>query len=180
MDSRYTEGFGRGVTEKEVVDIDRGNPLVTIVADLAAPTGIPDASFDCFIFTQTLQYIYDVRSAIAHAHRILKPGGTLLATVPGVVSPIDHSNDYWRFTPASCSALFGEFFGPESIRVRAYGNVLTAVAFLKGMAHEELTVQELETDDSRFTIVVSVCAAKGRTRPTDASRLSSHGNSLHA
>jgi hypothetical protein len=161
-DSAYTEQFGTGVTRKEVLDVDPENPFATIVADLASPNVIPDASFDCFILTQTLQYIYETRAAIAHAHRILKPGGALLATVPAV-SPIvaeNHLTDYWRFTPESCTALFGEIFGPDSIRVRSYGNMLTAIAFLAGMAHEELTERELAAHDERFTMLISVSAMK--------------------
>ena len=161
-DSAYTEQFGTDVTRKDVLDIDPENPLATIVADLASPNVIPDARFDCFILTQTLQYIYETRVAIAHAHRILKPGGSLLATVPAVSPIVDESNltDYWRFTPESCSALFGEIFGHDSIRVRSYGNMLTAIAFLVGMAHEELTGRELAAHDERFAILISVTAVK--------------------
>ena len=161
-DSAYTEQFGTGVTAKDVLDIDPGNPVATIVADLASPNVIPDASFDCFILTQTLQYIYEMRVAITHAHRILKPGGSLLATVPAVSPIVDESNltDYWRFTPQSCSALFGEIFGHDSIRVRSYGNMLTAIAFLVGMAHEELTERELAAHDERFAMLISVSALK--------------------
>jgi len=36
------------------------------------------------VFTQTLHLIYDVRSAIRTLHRVLKPGGVLLATFPGI------------------------------------------------------------------------------------------------
>jgi SAM-dependent methyltransferase len=161
-DSTYTEWFGNDVTEKEILDIDAENPLATIVADLAAPSVIPDASFDCFILTQTLQYIYEARAAVAHAHRILTPAGALLATVPAVSPIVDENQlaDYWRFTPASCAGLFGDVFGHESIRVCAYGNMLTAIAFLAGIAHEELTGQELEAHDSRFAMLVSVSAVK--------------------
>lgn len=161
-DSAYTEQFGTGVTRKEVLDIDPENPLATIVADLASPDVIPDASFDCFILTQTLQYIYETRAAIAQAHRILKLGGALLATVPAV-SPIvaeTYLTDYWRFTPESCAALFGEIFGHDSIRVRSYGNMLTGIAFLAGIAHEELTERELAAHDKRFTMLISVSAMK--------------------
>jgi SAM-dependent methyltransferase len=162
MDSTYTERFGTDVTQKDVVDIDPHNSLATIVTHLAAADAIPDETFDCFILTQTLQYIYDLRSAIAHAHRFLKPGGALLATLPAL-SPIvddDWLTDYWRFTPASCAALFGDVFGHESIRVREYGNVLTAIAFLAGMAYEELTPQELETHDSHLAMLIAVSAVK--------------------
>jgi hypothetical protein len=161
-DTAYTERFGAGVTKKDVLDINVANPVATIVADLAAAEEIPEDTFDCFILTQTLQLVYDVRSAVGHAHRILKPRGVLLVTVPAV-SPVvddDQLTDYWRFTPASSTSLFGDVFGRESIRVRAYGNVLTAIAFLTGMAQEELTAQELETHDSRFSMLISVAAVK--------------------
>jgi SAM-dependent methyltransferase len=161
-ESMYTDRFGTGVTQRDVLDIDAANPLATVIADLAAADAIPDDAFDCFILTQTLQLIYDARSAIAHAHRIIRPGGALLVTVP-TLSPIvddEQLTDYWRFTPASCTALFGDIFGPGSIRVRSYGNVLTSIAFLEGMAQEELTLQELDTHDGRFAMLLSVCAVK--------------------
>jgi hypothetical protein len=142
----YTDRFGSGVIKKDVLDIDPGNPLTTVIADLVSADSIPDATYDCFILTQTLQLIYDTRSAIAHARRILKSDGVLLVTVP-VVSPIvddNHLTDYWRFTVASCTQLFEEAFESDSIRARPHGNLLSAIAFLAGMAHEELTSDELE------------------------------------
>jgi SAM-dependent methyltransferase len=161
-DSAYTESLGSSVVQSDVLDVDRGNPLATIVADLAAADAIPDEAFDCVILTQTLQYIFDARSAVGHAHRILKPGGALLVTVPAVSPIVDDGEltDYWRFTPASCEELFGDAFGRDAIDVRAYGNVLTSIAFLAGMAHEELAPHELETHDSRFTLLLSVYALK--------------------
>jgi SAM-dependent methyltransferase len=161
-ESMYTDRFGSGVIKKDVLDIDPGNPLATVVADLASADSIPDAIYDCFILTQTLQLIYDARSAISHARRILKPGGALLVTVPVVSQIVDdnHLTDYWRFTVASCTLLFEEAFGSDSIRVRPHGNVLSAIAFLTGMAQEELTSDELEASDSRYAILISVCALK--------------------
>jgi hypothetical protein len=40
----------------------------------------------------------------------------------------------------------------------AYGNVLTAIAFLAGLAHEELTTEELKAPDGRFSMLVRVTA----------------------
>jgi SAM-dependent methyltransferase len=161
-DHDYTDRFGTGVTKRDVLDIDPVNSVATIVADLSAAEGIPDATFDCFILTQTLQFIYHTHAALTHAHRILRPGGALLATVPAVSPVVDDGEltDYWRFTPASCAGVFGDVFGRESIRIRAYGNVLTAIAFLAGMAREELTARELDAYDSRFSILICVYAGK--------------------
>jgi SAM-dependent methyltransferase len=158
----YTERFGAAVDSSDVLDIDPANPKATIVDDLAAADAVPTDSFDCFILTQTLQYIYDLEAAVVHAHRILRPGGTLLCTVP-VVSRIDRrelESEYWRLTAAACSRLFGDVFTANNVAVRQRGNVLAAVAFLVGMAAEELSPRELERDDPFFPVVVTVRATK--------------------
>jgi hypothetical protein len=163
LNREYTERFGTGVERSDVIDIDPENSLATVVADLAAADVVATSSFDCFILTQTLQYIYKVKAAVVHAHRILGPGGALLCTVP-VVSRIDRSeldSEYWRLTAAACSRLFGDVFGSNNVAVRARGNLLAAVAFLQGMAAEELKAHELEQDDPFFPVVVTVRATKG-------------------
>jgi SAM-dependent methyltransferase len=155
-DTRYTDRYGTGVEHRDVLDIDASNPRATMVADLVAADGIPADHFDCFILTQTLQFIYDTRAAVSHAYRILRPGGVLLVTVP-TVSRLDwRLVDYWRFTAASCSVLFGEVFGAEHVSVRSYGNVLTGIAFLTGMAYEELSRRELDANDEYFPLIVTV------------------------
>jgi SAM-dependent methyltransferase len=162
MNRDYTERFGADVDTSDVLDIEPGNPGATIVSDLAAADALPTDGFDCFILTQTLQYIYDLRAAVEHTHRILRPGGTLLCTVP-VISRIDRrelGSEYWRLTAAGCSRLFGHVFPTDSVAVRSRGNVLAAVAFLVGMAAEELSRRELEQDDPFFPLVVTVRATK--------------------
>jgi len=162
-DSTYTDRFGAGVEQREVLDINPSNPRATFIADLAAADAIPSNLFDSFVLTQTLQFIYDTRACLRHAHRILRPGGVLLVTVPSIsrVAPrYGLQTDCWRFTSASCSSLFGEEFGQGHVTVEAYGNVLTAVAFLTGMASEELSPRELETHDPYFPILVTIRAVK--------------------
>lgn len=164
-DSGYTDRFGTAVARRDVLDIDAGNPNATIVADITAADVVASDSFDCFVLTQTLQLILDTRAALGHAHRILRPGGVLLATVPCISRIIPRyglTTDYWRFTAASCSALFGEAFGPGAVAVRPYGNVLAATAFLAGMAREELSPRELDAADEYFPVIIAVRAVKRR------------------
>jgi hypothetical protein len=160
-DSLYSTCYGSAVTHADVLDINTANQYATLIADLSADHGLPSMAFDCFILTQTLQLIYDTRAAIANAHRMLRPGGVLLATVPSV-SRITTSSacDYWRYTVASCSRLFTEFFGPENITVQSYGNVLACIAFLAGMGYEELSQKELEINDDAFPLIVAIRAVK--------------------
>jgi hypothetical protein len=162
-DSTYTDRYGHGVYQRDVLDVDANNPHATLMADLATADHVAANQFDCFVLTQTLQMIYDTRAALAHAHRLLRPGGVLLATMPAVSRILPHEGikvDYWRFTSASCAALFGNVFGAEQIRIRAYGNCLTGIAFLAGMASEELSQRELTTDDEYFPVIVGVRAVK--------------------
>ena len=161
--AEYTRRFGSAVTQADVLDLEAGNPEATIVADLAAGIGIPERAFDCFVLTQTLQFIYDLHAAVVQSHRLLRPGGVLLATVP-VVSRIAPryglTTDYWRFTAASCTRLFGDTFGPEQVTVRTHGNVFAGVAFLRGAALEELPRRKLDEHDPYFPILATVRAVR--------------------
>jgi GT2 family glycosyltransferase/SAM-dependent methyltransferase len=161
-DSTYTRRFGgTRVTRADVLNIDAGAPETTIVADLACGEEIRSASFDCLVITQTLHLVYDVAAAVRTLHRVLRPGGTVLATVPGI-SPLstDRWADtwYWSLTPLSATRLFADVFGPENIEVSASGNVLASVAFLEGIAAEELRRRELESNDPQFPLLITVRA----------------------
>src|SRR5438477_8982150 len=82
-DDNYTRQFGGSrVVKSDVLHARKDNPRATIIADLSAADGIPSGMFDCVVLTQTLQFIYDVPSSIRHVHRIMKPGGVVLATIP--------------------------------------------------------------------------------------------------
>jgi SAM-dependent methyltransferase len=165
LDASYTRQFGLDVDRSDVLDIDPTNAAATLVADLAAADAIPSESFDCFILTQTLQYVYDVRSAIEHVHRILAPNGVVLCTLPSVsrIARRHSETDHWRFTAASARALFAASFGDDNVAVESHGNVLTAMAFLTGISAEELSRRELDETDPFFPLVVTVRARRVRT-----------------
>ncbi|MDQ4077913.1 MAG: bifunctional glycosyltransferase/class I SAM-dependent methyltransferase [Chloroflexota bacterium] len=163
-DRHYTQKYGEGrVTKSDVLYVMEGNPEATIIADLTCADHIPSNTFDCIILTQTLHLIYDVRAAVRTLHRILKPGGSLLATVPGI-SQIseDQWGDswYWAFTVLSVRQLFEETFAAGDLEVNSYGNVLTATAFLYGIAAEELRPKELEYHDIHYQALIAVRATK--------------------
>jgi SAM-dependent methyltransferase len=166
-DDAYTRRFGgERVTRSDVLHVAKGNPKATIVADLTCADHIPTDTFDCIIFTQTLLCIYDVRTALWHLHRILKPGGVMLATFPGISQisryDMDRWGDYWRFTDASARRLFGDVFGPENVTIETYGNVLVACAFLHGLAAHELKQKELDYHDPDYQVIITVRAVKSK------------------
>ncbi len=160
--SEYTERFGHAVETSDVLDVDPDNERATIVGDLGAPASMPERVFDCFVLTQTLQYVFDPGAAAAAAHRVLRPGGVLLATVPAV-SKMDAKTpelDCWRFTTVSCRRLFEDAFGAGRVEVAVYGNALSAAAFLLGMAAEDLRERDIIQVDERFPVIIAVRAVR--------------------
>jgi SAM-dependent methyltransferase len=169
-DNFYTRKFGGSRVEiSDVLHVTEGNPQATIVADLTRADHVPSDAFDCIIFTQTLQFIYDVRSAIRTLYRILKPGGILLATFPGIGRMLDPSQEkwdvhyHWAFTLPSVRRLFEEAFPTSNFEVEAHGNVLAAISFLHGLAVEELRQEELdhrEADYDGYEVLIALRAVK--------------------
>src|SRR5687767_1863812 len=155
----YTRRYGQDrVTKSDVLHPVAGNPDATIVADLTKADHLPSDVFDVIVFTQTLQVIYDIRTVIATLHRVLKPGGVLLVTVSGMaqlsLEDFDRWGEYRRFTSQSARLLFEEQFGVGNVSVRAYGNVLAAISFLKGLAAEDLKKKELDAVDRAYEVLI--------------------------
>jgi SAM-dependent methyltransferase len=164
-DNQYTRQFGGDrVTKSEILHATPDNPDATYVSDLAKADNIPSDAFDCIILTQVMQYIYDLRAATRHLHRILKPGGVVLVTVPGCekinLAEGAKWSDYWRFSVKSAETLFAEEFGSENVRARSYGNVFVAVASLMGLSQEDIKRSELEVQDERYPLIIAVRAVK--------------------
>jgi hypothetical protein len=163
-DDTYTKRFGNDVTHSDVLHVREGNPKATIVTDLTCDIKIADETYDCIIMPQTFQFIYDMRAALFHAHRILKNKGVLLATFSGIsqISRYDMERwgDYWRVTSLSCKILFEEFFETQNIKITSYGNVLAAVGFLEGLASRELKKNEMDYHDPDYEVIISVVAIK--------------------
>jgi len=165
-DNSYTCKFGGDrVTSSDVLHVAEGVPQATIVADLTSGNQIPSDSFDCIILTQTLQLIYDVRAAIRTIFRILKPGGVLLATFPGITQTYDpewSDRWFWSFTTHSAKRLFEEVFPAPNVKVEPFGNVLAAIAFLHGLAVEELTESELDYYERGYDVTITLRVAKAQ------------------
>lgn len=164
-DNTYTLRFASSELEtSDVLHVSDQKPGVTIIADLTSADQIPADSFDCIILTQTLQFIFDVPAVIRTVFRILRPGGCVLVTVPGICQisryDMDRWGDYWRFTTRSIAKLFEAQFPGENVKIKAYGNVKASVAFLHGIAHEELSSKDLDYFDPDYELLIGIQAIK--------------------
>lgn len=159
----YTERHGTGVTRCDVLSAVPSTEA-TFVGDLSSCPEIADSTYDCIILTQVLNCIYDVRGAIGEVHRILRPGGSVLCTFPGIsqVSRYDMERwgDRWRFTSQSASELFGKAFGPRQVRISTYGNAFSSICFLQGIPAERLRQVKLDRWEPDYQLIIGVRATK--------------------
>ncbi len=163
-DNEYTLMFGaERITQSDILHIDASNPKATFVGDISDAPQLPSNAFDIIVLTQTLHLIYNFREALATCHRILKPGGTLLLTVPGI-TPIDHGEWkktwYWSFTDTAMRRLMADTFPAGAVAVKTHGNVFAATAFLYGMGLPEVSTSKLDKQDPHFQVVITVKAVK--------------------
>lgn len=164
-ESTYTKKFGKEKVKKALVfNVRKNQSKADVIGDLATGEGIKENLVDCFIMTQTLPFIYDIHSTVKNAIKILKPGGSLLVTVPGItqISRYDMSRwgQYWSFTDLSLKKLFEEVVPSSFIDIKTYGNVKSATSFLYGLAQHELTRKELEYYDSDYQLIIGAVVKK--------------------
>ena len=159
----YTTAYGgTSVTAFDVLDVDPANERATVVADLSEAGSLPPERFDCAIVTQTLQYMRNPETALTNLWHTLAPGGTVLVAVPCTsrIDPDAPDADRWRFTPLGLETIFRRTGEWSELEVRGFGNVLTSVAFLMGLAAEELRGRELDEQDASFPLVACARARK--------------------
>ena len=163
-DNSYTMQYGgTAISQSDVLHIDATNPQATFVGDLSDAPQIPDNTFDCLVLTQTLHLIYEFKAALRTCYRILKPGGTLLLTVPGI-TPIDRGEWketwYWTFTDRALHRLFAETFTESKVEISSFGNVRVATAYLYGLGLPEIDRASLDYYDPQFQVINAVKAVK--------------------
>lgn len=163
-ENAYCKKFDSGVTSFEILHVDDSNKKATIIGDLTKKETLPSNQIDCFVCTQTLNFIYNVSDAVIGIHHLLKPGGIVLATLAGIshISRYDMNRwgDYWRFTSLSAKRTFSDVFGKENVEVNNYGNVLSAISFLEGLAVHELSKKELDYKDNDYQMLITIVAKK--------------------
>ena len=156
--NNYTLQFGGDSVKKSVISHVKGWGSGTILCNFESGEGVEEESYDCIICTQTLQYVFDLQSAIRNIYRMLKPGGYALITVPGIKPLCRYDNDnwgeQWSFTVKSIEKLCNSVCDEKNVLVKQFGNVKVAIAYLYGICVEELESSDLEYNDSQYPFVI--------------------------
>jgi SAM-dependent methyltransferase len=71
---------------------------VDVLIDGHSPLPLPDDHFETILCTQVMEHVEDPFWLIRESHRVLKPGGRLILTVPFVWELHERPHDYLRFS----------------------------------------------------------------------------------
>ncbi|MEM1448206.1 MAG: methyltransferase domain-containing protein [Planctomycetota bacterium] len=104
--------------------LPRVKQLVQVFGD-GAHLPIRTGSVDTVLSTEVLEHVPEPRALVREMGRALKPGGTLLLTVPFIQPLHELPSDYYRFTPSSLAA-FVEEAGLEVESIEPRGNFASA------------------------------------------------------
>jgi len=157
----YTKKYGaEKVTNIDILDIDSNNKSATIIGDLRDLSSIKDNTYDSLLITQTFGVIDEYQKAVLECHRILKPGGVLLATVSAMAPLHQRSSSYWRFNPLGAKYAFSKVFGANNVTISEFGNFHTGLAFWMGMAAEDIDEKVFDKKDPEYPFILGIKAIK--------------------
>ncbi len=118
----YASLFGGRVVNHYVLDIEPA-PSVDIVGD-GRSMPLADASIDVVLITQVLEHIPEPIAVISEIHRVLKPGGTLLLSVPSIFPQHGSPGDYWRYMPQGLQFILRDF---HSVKVQGEAGTVPSI-----------------------------------------------------
>ena len=130
-DGALTRAYADG---NEVVGVDADREALveaaklgieTHWADLDQPLELPDESFDVVVAGELLEHLRDPQRLVAEVRRVLRPGGTFVASVPNAFrlknrfrfllgrKPEDDPTHLHMFSPDEVRSLLDRFEQPE-------------------------------------------------------------------
>ncbi len=113
-------------TNYVTMDIDEHYGEQDVVSDEFLP--FADDAFDLILFTEAFHYVTEPEAGIAELGRVLRPGGTLVLTMP-LVWEYDRRTVERRYTGPQLAGLFE---GWEKVSIEEIGGYSVAWATLSG------------------------------------------------
>lgn len=112
-------------------DIDPTYGQLHVVAD-AHELPFSNESFDVVVAIEVLEHLHSPNAAVREAHRVLRVGGTVFASVPFMFHVHGDPWDFTRFTESGLEKLFDSFsnlkINPFGGRLHVISDILTTVA----------------------------------------------------
>jgi SAM-dependent methyltransferase len=93
----------------------------------ASSLPLSDGSVDTVVALELLEHVPQPLAVLREIRRILKPGGTVIVSVPSAV-PRHDDHDYWRFTAEGLAQLGSEVFSHGQVYV--FGGTFEALGYI--------------------------------------------------
>lgn len=161
----YATKFGHDIKTVDIVThpSDINNKKAKYFMDISQLEKLPSEKYDCIICTQVLPFIYDYEQGIAGLHKLLKPGGHLLVSVPGLIalvatSEMQETGHFYGFSPQTMQRSFVKYF--KNFSVSSYGNAKAAMLLVGFGDSELLPKEELLRESPDHIITVTILAEK--------------------
>lgn len=162
-DATYTKRYGKGLHHSIVTDVSSTAQDVDFNSNLETGEGIRENIADCFILTQTLMYIFDLKTAVENIYRTLKPNGVALITCSGLSQNsrrcMDNYGAFFNFNAAALKKMFSND-KMTVLETGSYGNVKTVVAHLTGLCQEDLQTDDFLPSDPYYPLIVYAVVRK--------------------
>lgn len=104
----YKEWYEPLTTESTGCDAIQSDEHVVDTVCLATALPYEGNKFDTIFSTQVLEHVYDHHSMIKESFRVLKPGGSMILTVPFTWELHEEPYDFFRITKHGLKELFEE------------------------------------------------------------------------
>jgi len=123
------------------IDIYPG-PKVDVVLTLDMPWPLETASFDAILCTQVLEHAEDLEHVLSEMHRVLKPGGTLLASIPFAFNEHGSPHDYRRLSVYGARCLLEKDYEIQSLKAQG-GIGSTLATFWLNWINQAMTAHKV-------------------------------------
>jgi SAM-dependent methyltransferase len=130
----YASFFSSRVANHYVLDMVSSGS-VDVVGD-ARNMPFCDASMDVVLITQVLEHVPEPIAVISEIKRVLKPGGTLLLSVPSIFPQHGSPGDYWRYMPQGLQWILRDF---KSVSIEGEAGTVPAIFLVFNVYMQLLT-----------------------------------------
>jgi len=120
----FKELLAEKVTTYHTLDLWPRSEKVTYVGDIQDMSMISTGSYDAAMCLEVLEHVPDPFQAAGEIFRILKPGGTVVVSVPHLSRLHDEPHDYSRFTIHGLRHLL-QSTGLEVLEIQKKGGLLS-------------------------------------------------------
>lgn len=125
--------------------------------------GLPAAGgADAIVIGDALSFVADPGALCAALRDLLRPGGSIIAMVPGLAPPLplDGVAAHRTFSQMALERILTESFGNPPTEVRTFGNPLAALCMLHRLPATAITAEELWWPHQDFPVTVAAIATR--------------------